>query len=210
MEGFYLDNNNATIVPEHYWWCSECDALTPHKYISKEDRDFPWIKWQCEICGFEPFDLEFGCPNCGYPEPEEPGPITIVVHGSGCHFKEERDDEGLISLDLPQAEFIMSQFERSWERMRRRMFPNNFRWGCESWCGSDPGLKLNQKLKNLIHREQKRTCKCLRKVIYPMLNIHNFSIWSAPHLECSNAAEWAYDVRCEKCGFWYDRQDGNC
>ena len=214
---FYLDENGATIVPEHYWWCVECDALTPHRFLKPKEKTMPWREWECEVCGYEQSGLDMGCPNCGFPEPEDdPIKLTVVVHGPGCHFRHEDEEEfwesGLKhhTSGAPIAWVVMMQFERSWERMRRRMFPNNFWGGCETWTGADPGFRLNSALQNLIQREKERTCKCPRKVIYPLLNILNFTAWPAPHMDCMNATEWAYNVRCEKCGVWYDRQDGNC
>lgn len=179
-----MDENGVAIIPEGYKWCVECIALTPQNF----DK---WSSY-CKVCGCREIRNSMDCPNCGYPEPDD-GPICSDEQGHlpGCHFNEyeygEETDDGLYSrIFKVRAKIIFEEFVKG-------LSPSRFRV-IEKW----------------IKEQREKKCDCPEFRVFPFPNIHNYKVRSVFSMDCMNAVEWSFNVRCEKCGYIYDVEDGNC
>ena len=164
-------------IPKGYRWCEHCEALTPQEWGYSQTS-------HCKIC----HSFNSGicvCPNCGAEE-EELGPesVDIHVHHEGCHFQDEKPEDGMYfhSFYASHAEKILYEF-----------------------------IKSNKGLPALWIKEQKALeCGCPRYKVFRHLNIYNYTSGSYYSQDCMNAIEWSYDRRCPICGLVYFVSDSNC
>lgn len=194
-----VNSKGELMVPDGYFWCDYCQALTPHEK-GRFDQE-------CVICGNS---LSYPhCPNCGAPEPEEDGPFAteVTLHHPGCHCRhDEGDDDEIRSVThsyMSWAEHLCYRFRRQWmtpfpERGMYRL-PDDREW-------FDGHARLKQQY---LDAYQVR-CGCPRVMIYHVTNIFNYECHSVMSMDCMNAQEWSYDVRCQVCGEVYGVADGNC
>lgn len=177
-----LDEKGVAIIPEGYKWCDECLALTPH--IPGERR---W-NLNCVICNTSNF-IDYACPNCGYPNPENPeGPRIVTVHREGCHFSEEMiGNEDSYWYTTPIAKRLVLEFKEDWTRKH-------------------PGSRGYKQWEDAFNTK----CGCPEYTIYPDRQAYNYKSWIGNTMECINAIDWSYDIRCPICGLIYEISDGNC
>lgn len=189
-------------IPEGYFWCSDCEALTPHEKGT--------FSHECVICGNS---LAYSrCPNCGAPEPEEDGDFEqeVTLHHPGCHCQHDYDDGGdsdeirYVALSyMSWAEHLCYSFERQW----MSPFPNRSSYSLpkdREWYNG------YVRLHNQYQAAYKVRCGCPRVTIYRVTGIFNYECHSVMSMDCMNAQEWSYDVRCKVCGEVYGVADGNC
>lgn len=171
-------------VPEGYGWCEDCKALTP---FTKEQ-----FKRYCNICMNTKYG--YGCNNCGWEEPDNGELLVkeVSIHGDGCHCDnyDPYQEDGYYYDNWATA--ILKDFFKS--------YPNHL------YNYNQDRNKIEKRLKELNLLE----CSCPKVTIYPVTNIYNFREYSVFSMDCSNAIEWSYDVRCPICGDIFYVQDGNC
>jgi hypothetical protein len=185
--------SKPSTIPEGYKWCSACEALTPHT------KDKHW-HYHCVICD----NVEFGdcCPNCGCPAPEiEQSTQEVVLHHKGCHFGWE-DVQDIGSYD--QVLFV-DFYDSLADRIANEFFEANF----STWMmnPSDPEFIRRTRIRKEV---QKVTCSCPHVTIYLQPYIFNYVSYPVFSMDCYNAIDWSYDVRCKICGCIYGVTDGNC
>jgi hypothetical protein len=61
-----------------------------------------------------------------------------------------------------------------------------------------------------LHSLRDYDCDCPEVECYSVPHIFNYHEWQPYHLDCYNALEWSYEVRCPICYTVFDVQDGNC
>jgi len=185
----YVDATGKTIIPEGYLYCMDCGLITPH-FQGKHSKN-------CKICDCSNFEEEINCPNCGWETPELKGPhdIVVIAHNPGCHFEENTGD-GQYRNEPCDNESISYQD----------------RWSGMSWAD----LILQQFLENnrinvpYNHPVRKTICGCQRYTAYQNIHFFNYQERSVFSMDCSNAFEWSYTIRCLICGNLYEVCDSNC
>ena len=141
--------------------------------------------FHCKICDNSIYYCD-NCPNCGWEPPELDGPdyYNITVHQPGCHFNENSNELD----DNPDTTIFNSYYNSIASRIFFEFKENN------------PHLNLEEDIE----------CGCPKYVIYTNLHIFNYISRSIYSMDCSNAIEWSYDIRCPICGEIYQVCDSNC
>lgn len=179
-------------IPEGYKWCSECAALTPRDKIN-------YWRYTCMVC--DNSEIGDGCPNCGAPAPEiEFESRKVTLHRPGCHFGWEDLEE------VDDVQPFLRDFHDSWaDRIANEFLEDNF----STWMMNPNSAEFKRRIR--IKTEiQKQSCGCPKVIIYPQPFIFNYKSHYVFSMDCSNAMEWSYDVRCPICGEVYEVSDGNC
>lgn len=197
--------DGVLILPEGYRYCAECVLITPHDLIDKR-----WYnKYQCKLCGYTSGDGYNDCPNCGWEEPED-GLLfhDVTIHNPGCHCEaKEWERENLIgqiySSHYSIAGYVADQFYRSWMKPApdrgSYCLPKDKEW-----------YDKNQHLKKRWREMKEMKCGCPTFRVYDNTHVINYSSRYYPSMDCMNAIEWDYDVRCPICGEIYHINDTNC
>jgi hypothetical protein len=140
--------------------------------------------WECKICGIWKYDGEM-CTNCGWSMPEEElksQQMYVIRHSEDCpEFKKIQD----------------------WEK-------KNDEFGFLDDRVKPLIRKIRVPVEEIEYVVGERKCDCPFDTIYPCLNIFNYRSWRPYSMDCMNAVEWSYDVRCLICGEVFNIQDGNC
>lgn len=135
----------------------------------------------CNICG-QWKCIDYGCTNCGW-EPEEelkPAEMYVIRHSENC----------------PEVKKI-----REWEEGDFHMATDIV----------EPLIrKIRVPIEEIEYIVGKHKCDCPFDIIYPCLNVFNYSSWTPYSMDCMNAVEWSYDIRCPICGEVFSVSDGNC
>jgi hypothetical protein len=168
-------------IPNGYRWCQNCEALTPHEPSSLFDCDCV-VCCNCVICGNSGSNL-LSCPTCGYEEDAEgSGEQEIQIHGAGCHYHENYADE------LGEAYPI---------KLARRFSSHEYYY-------------VSPQFRRLFESNIYQKCNCRKVKIYRKPWV--YGQWSRPYdtLDCWNAVEFGYTVRCPICGIIWEEEDTNC
>lgn len=197
------NNNGVLIIPEGYKYCGSCEAVTPHKPIDNSNI------YDCKICQFRLYNFDNNCPNCGWEEPED-GMLYYdeTVHHRGCHCeRKEWKGENLIGQICNHyssiADMVVDEFYKSW------MKPALDR-GSYSLPKDKEWYDKNQHLKKRWREMKDLKCGCPTYRVYCNTHVINYSSHYYPSMDCMNAMEWYYDVRCPICGFIFNINDSNC
>ena len=67
-----------------------------------------------------------------------------------------------------------------------------------------------EEIKNTLKEKNMLKCSCPIMTVYPVTNIYNYRSGYYASMDCSNAMEWHYDVRCPICGDIFHVSDTNC
>ena len=177
-----VTNTGKVLIPEGYRWCNSCSLFLPHTKRGK------WGGYDCELCGDYSGDL--GCPNCGANEPVEDTPFTIdiTLHHLGCHCRQGEVDE-----------LVRDQEEQWWHLWRNYA----------DWIGTVFYAK-NRALRPKERKQREVLCGCPIIIAYTNPWIYDYESHSVYSMDCMNAIEWSFMVRCQICGEPYEVQDGNC
>jgi len=191
-------------VPEGYRWCGSCEALTVHE---KDD----WHSFDCIVCGVCNYP-DNGCPNCGASDPleDDPGGVEeVTLHHKGCHcndidrFVVDGDEDWWINRCLSEARRVAYEFKRDWMKPApdrvSYMLPRDREW-----------YDKHSKLKRVWEEAYLVKCGCPRTTIFRNINVYNYNSYPVYSMDCMNAIEWDYTVRCSVCGYIYEVHDGNC
>lgn len=182
--------NTPYEVPKGYKYCSDCKALTPHE----EDKH---RHSSCVICGSAIYSYN-NCPNCGWEDPdnEESLEQEITLHNPGCHcdpltFSDVEDMCESSNDRIVLREFLTDRYGRYKDDHHKIV---------------DNYHKVVDYLKSINLYD----CSCPRVTIYPITNVYNYECHPVFSMDCCNALEWSYDVRCPICGEVFDVSDSNC
>jgi hypothetical protein len=190
LEKFDSIVTNPFVVPKGYKWCSDCKALTPHY------KDYSHYT-SCKVCGNSNYGN--GCHNCGWEEPEEDMQleVEVTVHGHGCHCDHDwmfdPDDEDSHRSIYTHAEKVLNDFLSQYRDL--------------GYMRPDPKKAA---IKKILEDKNMLKCSCPRMIVYPVTNIYNFHGGYYASMDCMNAYEWSYDVRCPVCGDVFEVSDTNC
>lgn len=195
-----VDAKGNVTIPENYKWCHVCQALTPSKKAGPEQI---FAKEECIVCGEGRNTIFDSCPKCSWYE--EGGDLSeydiIIIHHEGCHCQINDNDDAF--LFYTHAQEIARSFKEDWlkpapERCSYSL-PKDKEWH-----------NLHTRLMRQWLLAYEQECGCSRYFIYRNTHTFNFKSWTYPSMDCYNAQEWSYDIKCPICGTIFTAQDGNC
>lgn len=170
-------------IPKGYFWCDECQALTPHDQEKSPEYSWQEDYYYCKICDSQiDFNNDTNCPKCGwnYLPYYESGPKQdIQAHQPGCHYMENSIDAEDICYSLGY-----SHAENVWDEFIRRNF----------------------QFRNI--KEIKCSCLTYEIITDPYCYASTGGYGSG--MECYNDTWWHLDIRCPICGERFEIDDSSC
>lgn len=186
-------------IPDGFKYCKECAAFTPHLFESPQYGDGILT---CNICDDAHYIYD-SCDNCGYyfGEGDEHFPpeysFKMVKHHEGCHFKEDTSITDHFYYEWLGHRSIYFMLDTHANRVLK-----SFLEGLtlkDQW-------RFNYELAELENQQ----CGCPEIEVIPVDNCVGFIEHNVYSLDCSNAMEWEYELRCPICGDLKYFADSNC
>lgn len=179
------DHGRVTRVPEGYFWCPDCQALSPHE------------KNNCIVCGHWRSEYLHSCHVCGWEDKEDgPGELIETLHHEGCHC----DSKGKFQS---HAEKIAERFYDDW----MRKYPNRTHYSIPK---DNDWYYHHQKIRKQWQEAYNVKCGCPIVTLFRNLNFFEYQCGHRYTQDCSNAMWWSYNIRCPICGNVFNVSDSNC
>jgi hypothetical protein len=210
------ESNYIPILPDGYRYCSNCDRFTPYY----EDDTGYMKKSVCRVCEHETY-TEYMC-ECGHDFDIEgfydSYPETEIIHGAGCHNFPEVHEDYYNDDDKVFREYktVMSnqygyQHLRIYARSYADVILGEFLESLSNW----DILKLEKQLHNILgtgigFNERNHGCNCEEVKVFKVDHCVQYNSRYVYSMDCMNAMEWDFTLKCPICGRLMEHWDGNC